>query len=561
MNGKLAALGVAVVALQIALAAATFDPSPHTGGDNAGYVILGYSLLERGAYLDLHDPDEPLHTKYPPVYPAVLAAAMLLGARTWTALKALSTAFIAGAVLAAFLWVERRRGPALALAVAAMLAASEAFLFHTRWILSDPLFLVLTLASLWAFTVHDEAQNGVGKGWLVAACAAAILAFFTRSAGIPLVLAIAAILALRGRRRALAGFLVAFTVPALAWWVRAQGGDPYVSEFWLVDPYQPTRGRAGVGDLLARVLGNAMEYGGRWIPGGLVGYRGGLVEALGALLLLVAAVGWWRRIRSRVGVTEVFVPLYLSLILLWPEVWAGDRFALPLYPFVLFYAGEVVLDGTRTLPGAVRRAALAAAVSLFLVPAGWVVRESALEARECRALIAREGAFACYTDAVREYVKAAEWSASNLTPESRILTRKPRLFFVLSGLKSRSYPLTRDPAEFLDEALSSGMTHTVMDYLDTLGEYYLAPVIQARAGAFCSLVGFGNPALARTEILGILPPEQWEEAAGPAIEGTDLILDLRVCAGAPRGQSGSVDPPYGGSVIPLLTRLNHRVGG
>ncbi|MFW5905123.1 MAG: hypothetical protein ACOCUZ_02790, partial [bacterium] len=61
---------------------------PHTGGDNAGYLGLAYSLLERGAYLDLYLPGEPIHTKYPPGFPLLLAGARILGAETWVAFKA-----------------------------------------------------------------------------------------------------------------------------------------------------------------------------------------------------------------------------------------------------------------------------------------------------------------------------------------------------------------------------------------------------------------------------------------------------------------------------------------
>ena len=33
-----------------------FDPVPHSGGDNSGYVSLAYGLLADGAYVDVFDP-------------------------------------------------------------------------------------------------------------------------------------------------------------------------------------------------------------------------------------------------------------------------------------------------------------------------------------------------------------------------------------------------------------------------------------------------------------------------------------------------------------------------
>lgn len=558
----LAFLAVSVFVFELVVAAAVFDPSPHTGGDNAGYVTLAVSLLERGAYLNLHDPAEPIHIKYPPVYPAVLAAAIALGARTWTALKALSAVFMALAVLGVFLWVERRRGVAMALTVAVLVAACEAFLFHTRWILSDPLFLGLTLTSLWAFGAYDSvpaegpsSSEAGGTPWLAVACGTAILAFFTRSAGLPLVVALVGVLALRRRWWPLLAYGLAFAVPAVAWWLRSRGSEAYVAEFWLVDPYQPELGRIAASDLGLRVWENGRAYWGRWIPGGLIGLRGDLVAGAGGALGVLAAAGWWNRLRWRVGAAELFTPLYLGLILLWPQVWAGDRFALPLYPLLLFYAGETLLDLIEGLKPWLRAVAVALAIAPFAVPALALVWVGAGEARNCRAAVAAEGVFACYGAAVREYVKAAEWSGANLPPDAWVMTRKPRLFYLLTGRKSRTYPLTRDPALFLEEAVAGNMTHVVMDYLDSLGAFYVAPVIQERAGAFCSLVGFGAPGATRTEIFGILPPGEWE-AAGPArADGTEAIVSVRVCAGSPPGGTAPMEPPYGSPEIPLLVGL------
>jgi hypothetical protein len=548
-------LGVLVVSLQLAFAAAAFNPAPHTGGDNAGYVALAYSLLERGAYLEVHDPTEPQATKYPPAYPALLAAAIAVGAKTWVSLKLLSMAFIALALLAAFLWVEGRRGAGFAILLALILSLSDAFLWHTQWILSDPLFLALTLCCVWACDRADREERG--GPWLAVGVAAAILAFFTRSAGLPLILALAGWLALRRRWRALATLALVFGGPATIWWLRTRGvvGGDYVAEFWMVDPYQPDLGTVGPWELAGRVRANVGAYVGRWIPGGLVGLKGRLVTVVGVALTGFAALGWARRIRHRPGVAELFTPLYLGLILLWPVIWAGDRFALPLYPILLFYAGEFLLSSLQQVRPLARRAVVSASVLALLVPATVTWVWAASDAAVCRELIREEGPFACYDEAVQEYVKAAEWAREHLEPGSIVYTRKPRLFYVLSGVQARVYPLTQDPVEFLDAALAGGTTHVVMDYLDRLGSYYLAPVIQGRSGAFCSLVGFGDPSVSRTEIFGVLPPSVWEEASGPGgMEGT-FVVSLRLCRGAPPDGTGPSDPPYSTATIPLLESL------
>ena len=41
-----------VLGVAAALIGGAFVPAPHSGGDNAGYVTLAYSLLEHGSYAE-----------------------------------------------------------------------------------------------------------------------------------------------------------------------------------------------------------------------------------------------------------------------------------------------------------------------------------------------------------------------------------------------------------------------------------------------------------------------------------------------------------------------------
>ena len=78
--------------VHLLLALAAFDPTPHSGGDNAAYIALARSLLEHGRYLELWDPASPPHLLYPPGFPALLALAMLVGVKPWVGLKLLIVA-------------------------------------------------------------------------------------------------------------------------------------------------------------------------------------------------------------------------------------------------------------------------------------------------------------------------------------------------------------------------------------------------------------------------------------------------------------------------------------
>ena len=245
------AMILAVVALvHLAIALPALSPAPHNGGDNAGYLSLAYSVASGSGYVEAWDPALAPHTKYPPLYPALLAGAMGLGAESWITFKLLSLLLVTLSVMVCFAWVRDRRGVALATGVALVLAFSPAFLW---------------------------------------------------TAGLPLVLAVGAALGLAHRWRALAGFAGVFVVSNLLWWLRsrADGGAQYVSEFWMIDPYQPDLGQAGIGDLAARVLENLQGYVLVHIPAGLSPWSGGALMALGLVLMALALVGWVGQIRIR----------------------------------------------------------------------------------------------------------------------------------------------------------------------------------------------------------------------------------------------------------------------
>ena len=542
------AMILAVVALvHLAIALPALSPAPHNGGDNAGYLSLAHSLATGAGYVEAWDPALAPHTKYPPLYPALLAGAMGLGAEAWITFKLLSLLLVTVSVTLCFAWVRDRHGVVMATGVSAVLAFSPAFLWSTNWILSDPLFLALTLACLWSF--HRSEHVAVPSRWILAGCVFAILSTFTRTAGLPLVLAVGAALGLARHWRALVGFVVAFVAPSVFWWLRSrEGGEAqYVSEFWMINPYQPDLGQAGIGDLVARVLENLQGYVLVHIPAGLSPWSGGALTALGLVLMATALAGWVARIGVRWTVVELFAPLYFGLILLWPAVWSGDRFALPLYPLVLFYAGEAVLRGARRVDRRLPLAVGAIAVAVLLVPSMQSWRQSVSGAIACRGVVRQAGPFACYAEGYRQFVTASRWLGENVPDGSAVFSRKPRILYTLSGVRSRTYPLSSDPDRFFREAREVGVSYVVLDRVDGLGEAYVGAVVRDRPWAFCGLVGVGEGEV-RTQILGII--EDAVDPGGGVTRGS--AIRLAPCPQSMVRLEPRSLPAYSATRLPLL---------
>lgn len=539
-------LVVALMHLTIVLP--SISPAPHNGGDNAGYLSLAHSMVTGSGFVELWDPATPPHTKYPPLYPALLAIAMLFGVEAWFTFKVLSALLVTTTVVLSFGWIRDRHGTGLATGVALVLAFSPAFLSSASWILSDPLFLALTYACLWAF--HRSECHDDGWKWVIGGSLAAVLATFTRTAGLPLVLAVGGALWVRGQWRAFAGFTVAVLLPSLAWWLRARAlaDVPYISEFWMIDPYQPDLGRAGIGDLFTRFVDNLQGYVFTHIPAGLTSGSGPALGVLGLVIMTAAVIGLTLRVRNRVTVAELFAPLYFGLILTWPVVWSGDRFALPLYPLVLFYAGEAMLRGARKVHKGLPVAAGTLTLIMILLPSLKSWGESIGRAAECRRTVQTAGPFACYGEGFQQFVAAARWLGENAPEGSAVFSRKPRIFFTLSGVSSRTYPLSTDPGRFFRDAADGGVSYVVLDRIDRLGVAYVGAVVREQPEAFCGLVSVGRGDV-RTDILGIIGEGVGLESVGYSQEA----ITLRSCPEAMVREEPRVLPPYSVSRLPILT--------
>jgi 4-amino-4-deoxy-L-arabinose transferase-like glycosyltransferase len=500
--------------LSTVIVGAAFNPAPHTGGDNAAYVSLAYSLVVDGSYTEAFDPAGLPHTKYPPVFPGLLAVLVLLGARTWVALKLVTAASTVACVGCTYLWAERRLGTLAAMGVGMALAVSSAVVYYSHWILSDPLFVALTVAALWLLEWSEE--EGAPRAALVGGVVAVGLAYFTRSAGLPLLVALVAWLVLRKKWKALGASTIALGIPVLLWWLRGRGegvGD-YGAELWMVDPYQPALGNVDAAGLVGRVVANAWGYVSLHGPAGILGVRdGGAVLLFGVVLTTLALAGWVRQARKGIGVTELFVPLYGGLILLWPEVWSGDRFALPLYPVFFLYAASMLrfLGGHLGSWGV--RGLAVVAMAVVVLPAGKSWLSSVDQASACALATRANGPWACYGPGQQDFAAAATWIGEAAPDGSVVLSRKPRMFFVLSGVPSRVFPFSEDPAVHLAEADALGAGLVLFDRWDGLAGRYLGSALSRYPEAFCSVRTFGDPQ-APTYLFGVRPATQRGASGG-----------------------------------------------
>jgi hypothetical protein len=516
----------AIVILHLVLAALAFKPAPHAGGDNAVYLSVAQSILE-GGYQDLFLPGTPPHVVYPPGFPLITALGLALGLEPWVGLKLITVFFSATVVFLTWLYA-RREGSTLALIVALLLAISPGVLALSHWELSDVPFTAFVIAALIAWRDASKSVRAAAVASLLT-----VAAYSIRSAGLPLIVAGLLWLALGKHWKHLAVAAAIMLLPAAAWWLYSGGQGGYFDQLFLWDAYA-SQSRIGLLDLLPRIKQNTIEYSVDHLPLLMAGPT--ISWLITALPLLVLAIPEWiLRIDAKErSVLEIFVPLYAGMTLLWLPQFSGDRLILPLYPFMLLYAGLFLIRIGARLSRLARRALLVAAPAAFVVIASPAVLAIADRGVECTALYRAGDRYPCVSAGWRDFFVLSDLAATMLPRGSIVMSRKPAVLFTMSGHRSKLVPFSRDPSVLIDSAQSVGARYVVVDYLDTIGPSYVVPAIMQRTRAFCVMHTLGPN---RATLFGIVPNADRVPDERPDPGKADIEAPFAMCGPQYRAQS------------------------
>ena len=488
----LTALGFAFLHLLLGLL--VFEPTLFPGGDNAGYLILGEALRNGEGYRDLYLPGAPLHVRYPPLLPLMLATLGWIG-------NVLPAKFAMLVCTAMTVWAtahlgRRWVGDGPALAASGLLAVNPTLLEYGHYILSEAPFVLLIVVALWLSQRRD------GRGAILA-MGAAVAVFATRTAGMTVLIAlpVAWLLARRYRRAAWAT-LVAIGVLA-SWalyqsWASDQPG--YLSFLLLVDPYSPEAGTVSLAGLVGRGAENTWAHVSRVLPGILLGpgeSSGAGRILLGLAVASAAMLGWARAARRRLGAAEVFTLLYAGLIALWPSVWTDQRFLLPLLPAILLLAFSALWSFPLRASGLWLRPAVPVVLAIFGIT--WAM--TVIPGRVACSASYRAGR-PCDVPASASLYAAARWAGENTPPDAVIANRKPRLFYWYSGRPGDVYPFSADAGTVMEGLDAMGASYVVIDQVSATTGRYLIPAIRTFPSRFELIYEGGEPV---TAILRLRP--------------------------------------------------------
>jgi hypothetical protein len=362
-GGRVALLGAALLAAAYAAVAATSPPAVGIWQDDGIYVATARSLAAGTGYRHIELAGQPLQTKYPPLYPAVLALVLRWAPDLPRALPLLLLpTVLAAAALVALSAVYCRsvfRVPGRAAwTLAALAAVSPALVAFVRYPMSDLLYGALAAAALLCLDARAAGARSrrAETAWIALGALLAGLALLTR--GIGGSLAGAAVLGLALRRRPRAALLAALVVLACAvpWWLwqaraadvngplqtaRLQAPDLGYALWLPQDPGQTLRVvqqnllRAAVGVFHFQL---APPIGATGAAFGEVSWRTGLVHALTYATVGLLLLGFARSFRAGWRTLHLYALAYAGMVLTWP--FDPHRFLVPWTPFLLYFGYE-----------------------------------------------------------------------------------------------------------------------------------------------------------------------------------------------------------------------------
>lgn len=424
--------------------------------DDAWYVLLGQAIASGQGYHLINAPTPAMAAilpAFPPGFPLALALVTTLTSAfpanvLYLKLVSVVAMFGVGALAAAY---YRHRGVPASLASGLALAVvlTPAFVWlATSTVMSEPLF---TLALLGAVVLVATQRPVWGGG--TAAVAALI-----RSAGLPILAAVALWYAVRRDWRSAARFFIPAVIMLLPWMIyahvhatpielRLQHGGAHVftygEQFWMRRAGEIESGRIAWADVPARVGSAVADVFGRDVGAivlpelyrppiesgeetlsvggkrtdlsmGSMGNATGTI-VISALLSVVALVGFIATWRRGAGISEYVVPLGLVPIVLFPY-WAY-RFVLPLAPFLYFY----LLAGVQAMTSSWTRVARIAIACVLVLH---VLDHARYRLQLDDAVWMQDG---------RETDEVLDWMRHTLTEPGGVASTNPALIYLRTG--------------------------------------------------------------------------------------------------------------------------------
>src|SRR6185437_6701026 len=396
--------------------------------------------LSRTGYI--YDPYNPSlgPRLYPPLFPFLLAPADAIGGvANLKPMKIEIIVFFIGLLLVLSLGLGTLLSPISRAALLGIVGFRPVFWSYKDILGSDIPFAFFLFVTLAAAAKLARRPCNHPKVWRVLVLAALVYCCYgMRTMGIVLIpsLVLLGILNWRRNGRPLCIAAGLALIPCLLQLKFFGGEASYVDQL-----------RLGPRAFVAVLLRNTVTYAWSLATFWSTPYGHLFRDCLFALMTLLALVAYLKRIRVGPGIYEIFLPLYLLVVLLWPNP-GGERYLLPIFPLYAFYS----LDALTAIAPRLRvpwpqYASAAIIVVVVLAYASEFGREEYGPFRD--------GMENAQTKQLFEFIR------SDTRPDDVFVFRRPRALSLYTDRSASVYPEPRQVTRFADYFRTIGATYLI----------------------------------------------------------------------------------------------------
>ncbi len=458
----------------VALWLSQVTPYLNVADDSGRYMVLGESIARTGDLRLINEVTRPLDTLYPPGFPAMIAAWLLLtgGSPGSVVIPVKATLLVMTlATLPLMLMLLRRAGlqPWLTMCTMLAYAACPAVIGYSNEIMSDLPLLAFSLAAVALIDTEREPPT-VAKAL---ALVFAVLAFSMRTSGVALFIALAVYYHWRfGRKWAAAAWGVTL-ISAGVWLFRNHhiaATHPwmhypsYLHQFTLRNPMKMDAGRIPLSPL---GIASRMKFGFPvyigMIPRAILYLMApprtlllGFFYVVAIPLCIAVLAGIVPAWRQGMKLTVGFSILFWLTAAMWP--WQNARFLFPIVPFMLIFAALAFQQVLDKLPSTSTRKLLVLATCCLLFGYYANVLTRSVESEKGGHL---KGYAFGRTVPEGGFYAACAWLKHNTPPNTLVMGKPAYLLHLYSG-----HPTTQiEPTNNAKVQEKAYMSHHHLDYL------------------------------------------------------------------------------------------------
>ena len=467
-----------------------FDAKPDLNGDNANYYMLGKAIASGQGYTNLNSIEQTVNNHFPPGYPTIISVLIQVFGDSINVPKLFNGSLLMASLLILFYAARKLTDstPVAMITVLAIMLNSHLLRFSTI-IMSEIPFIFLTLLAIYVFSTSKKEDWNLKDIRFYITLILVAGAFYVRSSGVALIIGIGLYLLMNKNWKLAITYFGGFLLLILPWIIRGQllGGNSYLHQLIMVNPYRPALGEIGITDLFSRIIQNLTRYIALEIPSAAFSFISVDYQSqtppwmwlVGLAFLIISGYGLWHLQRFK-SLVLYYVGSTFGILLLWPEVWVGVRFILPIVPFLVlgfFYALEILINKKPTchlivhwLPGLLLFA--------YLLP---------LRGLHSQAVRPFDNSWA-------NYFELAKYLKTNEGPQIVVACRKPVLFYLYSDTYTTVYKFTEDQEVFIRDLRVKKVDYVVLEQLgygSTLR--YLYPVMRDQPELFETVKHLDKP--------------------------------------------------------------------